>query len=299
MKIAPPLLCLCALSFANMDWTLNQGQADFHVLHQWSGTRSAAMGSAHATGGGLNDLAQSPLSSDTTKGLGVSAQRVYLPKQIGARLDQGIINYQGRTLRTALILSNQSFNALHGYDDYGRSTGDFAAGSFGLGLDLQHRSPILSTAVRGTWFHQKIAEFQSQAFLLDGAASVQLPWELKLGLQFSHLGWASPFQTQDPYLPLELSSGISHSHQWNPLLRSNLLMDFRYRNDEGMALPLGSELLLGEMFALRAGYELRRHRSDPSGGLGLNWNHFHLDYAISSRGELGMEHRIGISKEFQ
>lgn len=290
--------CLGSFSaaMANMDWTLNKGSADFHILHSYQGIASAALGTANASGQSLSDLAAKPLSIDTNQGIGIALSRQYLPSQIGGRLDLASFNYQGKHSRSALVLGNQNFNALQGFDEYGRSTGDFSAGSFSLGLEHQRSWGNWNLAGRMSWLNQHIQAYHSQALLLDGALLWQRS-EWRLGAQLLHAGWASPFRNSDPYLPLEASLGSAWTRTWNPLIHTQILADLRYRNDEGYALPLGLEFNLGSYLSLRGGCEFKKDPS-PTGGLGLHYNGFNLDYAIQGRGVLGLEQRFGLSKAF-
>lgn len=286
-------LALCA----SVPWSVSRGGADFHILHQNQNALSASLGYGGMALGRSSQLVSNLISVDTNSTL-LSISKLYLPAEIGGQITSALAHWQGRSLQAGVVMFSQSFDPIQGYDDYARPTAEFAVGHSLLGLDLGYNWNGLYLGTRFSWLHSEFADVSSHAFLTDLQFQYNSPWEISWALQAKNFGLATPYQWTDPVLPLQIQSGLAWEHSWNSYLNSALVGDVRYRNDEGLAYPLGLELDFLKMIQLRSGYEFKYKLYSPTAGLGLHFLDIRLDYAWVGRDVLGSEHRFSLTGLF-
>ncbi len=135
---------------------------------------------------------------------------------------------------------------------------------------------------------------------------------LSLGIAMRNLGPQMRFIQADYRLPLELSIGGTFMSR--DINGYTIGMDISYQPfEERTNISFGGEYNFNSIFSFRTGYSLDAFKSGLasgniggllssagglSGGIGLNFPKYSIDYAFLPIGELGITHRITFSTRF-
>jgi len=129
-----------------------------------------------------------------------------------------------------------------------------------------------------------IENYGSAATLgVDVGILVSLPDHLRWGMAILNVNAPTIGSSREP-LPRRFSTGLS----FQPGNRCAFFCDFNKDPGFGPNLRGGFEFWIVDAFALRAG--MSDDPSEISGGIGLRWEKFELDYAYVSHSDLGGSH---------
>lgn len=288
--------------------------AGFGLLRLEPSARASALAGAYGAGPGddVNALFANPalLGADDDGALALG----YLNHVAG--LNAGFVTYArdvdrlGGTVGGAVrFLSYGDFERA---DADGNRTGD-TFGAADAVMTLAYARPLNERASVGGTVHavfSSIDDASAQAFAADVGVAYRVPAHgLTLSASLHHVGVVtSDFGEVADELPLDLRIAASKRLANLPLLLTVAGYDLASVGDgsAGDALArhvaLSGELQFGEAFALRAGYNPRRHddlktdaRIDLAGlglGFGLNLRRFGFDYAYNAWSSFGGLHHL-------
>ncbi len=123
-----------------------------------------------------------------------------------------------------------------------------------------------------------------------------------VGMQLSATG------TVEESLPIDVRIGLSHKPRGLPLLLNIALVQladsYQKFSDLFDRIAIGGEWYFGKVVRLRIGYnqfrrtnmrlERRSGWSGFSGGLGIQWDQYRIDYAVLAFGVQSFVHRLGV-----
>ncbi len=137
---------------------------------------------------------------------------------------------------------------------------------------------------------ETIAGTALHAWGLDGGALFAPGGGLKgltLGAAVQNVGGS-----QDP-LPLSARAGAAYAFPWEKTVETASVDEVESQG--GYALRAGFEAALFKAFALRAGWVSGQIGGGFSGGAGVSWKDWILDYAFVPMGELGSVNQVSLS----
>ncbi|OVE77534.1 hypothetical protein BVX98_02435, partial [bacterium F11] len=192
-------------------------------------------------------------------------------------------------------------------------TGRFDTSDLAIGAALASNFGSFQLGSQFKFLRQELAEFNAQGVAVDLGVLTRTPLScLSIGGAVRNLGPKMKFISEEFYLPLTLSIGAAYQLM-SPL---TIGMDVQSQpHQDKLSLSFGTEFLAVQNIVLRAGYlskmaesitnnqisESNRGNIATEGltaGLGLRYKNFHLDYAFSQFGELGLTHSFTISTSF-
>ena len=191
-------------------------------------------------------------------------------------------------------------------DPTGSELGTFGAQDLSLGISGAYMmSDELSLGATAKVIYSKLEDYSSDAYALDLGGLYLLPnGRTRVGmvvqnLGFQRQGYASDHK--DGLAPI-LRAGASHQLIGLPLL---VAMDAYKPMDHHFNVNFGGELHPAESLYLRLGWSSlgldqqvgtnRDNLAGFSGGIGVKWKQYYLDYAYSSLAELGAVHRATLN----
>ena len=174
-------------------------------------------------------------------------------------------------------------------------TGSFSNSDIGILLSYSRRiTSNLHIGATAKGIFESLANKSASAFAFDmgGLYSIQ---NLDLGIAVKNIGTGLEFDSVSFSLPMIISAGAAYH-----LLDNNLLFTVAGEmvGESNTQFSFGSEFKPIEYFALRVGY--RTGLSDLegltglTGGIGLFYNEFKLNYAYNAYGDFGAVHLISI-----
>ncbi len=232
-------------------------------------------------------------------------------------INSGALSGATRIDRFGAVGGAISFNSYGSFtrtDRNGNAVGEF--GSSDIVLTLGWADALgdgFSAGLGGEVIFSSIESYSSTALALNGG----LYWadtaaRIQAGLSLLHLGTqVSSFGDQNEALPLDLKFGLSHQLRGLPLLLalnfSQLLDDNDAFLDHFSSFSIGGEFTLADPLRLRLGYD-NRIRQDVSfggskglaglaAGVGILIDQYRFDYAFSSLGGLGSQHRVTLNAD--
>ena len=154
-------------------------------------------------------------------------------------------------------IANKFFIGLTGR--YLRAAHDITSGTFG-----PNRRPAL----------ERSSNIQANGFTFDAGIAARLGKYVIFGLAGYNLT-----KTDTVFAPICLGGGFSFLIKRIWLVETDALADFTSYEGVGARLAFGTELLIKEVFAIRAGYshEFFMHINQVSAGLGYTWKRAALD----------------------
>jgi len=301
-------MIMALLLLAAPVWAGDPGSATAQFLKTGQGARPMGMGGAYAglaydvnalywNPGGLGEAAQPEiLFMHNNNYVDISNQYlgfVYPLEQYGGTMGVGV-TYQDygdmdRTLiSTATTYTNAgSFEAsdLAVAVGYGQRLG----GGYSLGGNLKY-------------IRSKIESENANAFAVDLGLMYRQPNEpLSFGLAIQNLGSKMKFISQSDKLPLNLKVGAAYSFAGTNELLDGLTfaLDLNKPIDNDLLLNAGAEYWLGDMFALRLGYDgMNEAGNGMTAGAGFRYQDLEIDYAWVDGGDLDDAHRISLNFVF-
>lgn len=208
----------------------------------------------------------------------------------------------------AITVQYMNYGDIEKTDISGETMGSFGANDVALGL-AYGRLITNEMSVGATLYpliRESIDEYSATAMAFSFGVQHSFPMEagLTVGAALQHLGTTLSGFTNDHKddLPFNLKLGGALNLAHLPLL---LAFDINKPTDGDLRFNLGGEFTPNELLSFRAGY--RFNTSDLkvgtskddyvgiTGGFGLNFRTYSVDYALSSFGEFGFVHRLTVS----
>jgi hypothetical protein len=198
------------------------------------------------------------------------------------------------------------------YGEFQETTSDNDnVGTFGamdLALSISAAYPLdngISLGGSAKMIYSRIDEYTSDAYAVDVGALYPLPsGRTRIGASVQNLGFQRSGYISDHTdgLAPVFRLGASRQLEGLPLLLS---VDVYKPTDHHLNINLGGELALVENFNLRLGWSSlgldqkvgtnKDNLAGFSGGLGICWQQYRLDYAYNSRAEMGDVHRATLT----
>ena len=311
MVLAVCILMVSATSTAARSIHEQAGSSAFSFLKIGVGARAAALGGAFVS-----------LSEDASALYWNPAGLTQLDQQ---QITLGYVNYlldihsgflgyvlpRRGDLRLGMALNYFSYGEFQETtveNPSGSGLGTF--GAVDMALSVSGAYPLkqgISVGATAKFIYSKIEDYSSDAYAMDLGGLYPLPnGRTRIGASIQNLGFQRSGYLSDHTDGLApiFRLGASHQLQGLPLLLS---ADLFKPTDHHVNLNLGGELEPVENFSLRLGWSSlgqdqkvgtdRDNLAGFSGGLGVGWQRYRLDYAYSSQAELGDIHRATISLE--
>jgi hypothetical protein len=319
---------LAALSTSAQATNSKAGTAAYTFLKIGTGAKSQAMGGAYvgladdATAlyynpAGLTTLDQKSLVYDEllNKPLNPSPQNRFTASYINSLLDFqfGYIGYVREIDSVSAMgasISYQNYGTFTRLDATGVETGTFGASDFAFGLTYSKRiAPRFSAGVTGKFIYEKIDNYSSTGLAADlGLMYLLTPdGTTRVGLALTNLGaqLKGLSQTHKDKLPTKIAAGISHRLRGLPFMFSG---EFGKPFDNDIYASFGTELVSLKPFFIRLGWTTQGKQykvgasndalAGFSGGFGLTYKAYQIDYSYSSYADIGQIHRISIEAGF-
>ncbi|TPW21421.1 MAG: hypothetical protein FD126_708 [Elusimicrobia bacterium] len=219
---------------------------------------------------------------------GISQDYLALATRWGAGAMVNVLDY-GELPRTTVANPNGTLGS-YGARDLAVAAGyGHAWGAFHAGAAVKHVSETLDTAVGKAW-----------------AADAGVGWHPEsdddlgpsAGLSVQNLGPTVRFQAASENLPTTVRGGLAHEFKLRGQ-RSLAALDLAKTRGDRLVASLGVETVVAEALALRLGYSGRNQAGwGLTGGIGVNFADFSIDYAAAPFGELGVTHRASVNFRF-
>ncbi len=319
------ILCLLVLSFLGNPAAAiddNAGTTAYSFLKIGVGARPAAIGGSYV---GLADdysaLYYNPAGItgarlNTTWSYDVPPGPVSPGRYFAASYNSWISDFQSGFLayisplntKTWLGLSVQymDYGELIETDGDGNRLGTFGASDLAAGLTVASRlSENVSLGITGRVILESIHDRSSSGLAADFGLMYYLPdHRTQIGAAVTNLGAQMDGLTEShkDELPVKFAIGGSHKLQGLPFI---FAADLTKPMDDEFRFSIGGEFVYFSPFYLRAGFSSRRNAIETgsgsddwagfSGGFGVSFNEFRLDYALGQLSELGTTHRVGLT----
>lgn len=207
-----------------------------------------------------------------------------------------------------------SYADQQGRDEQRRLTGSVKASDLAFGAAFAHNFGPAQVGTQLKIIRQELAGKQANGFAIDLGILSATPFRrLSMGASVKNLGPQMKFLKESYDLPLTLSVGSAY-HITGPL---TLALDIHYKpHQRQTVMAIGTQLFASNFVTLRAGYLSKlaeavtnNQRSETNrgnfgsvsgitGGMGLHFKQFNLDYALTPFGELGNTQMLTLSTWF-
>lgn len=160
----------------------------------------------------------------------------------------------------------------------------------------------LSLGMNLKYINQKVADESATGLGADLGLLYKLP-RLNLGLAIQNIGTSMKFAEKEFSLPFNIKTGVAYKGIKN----ATIALDVNLSSDNKTSYHLGGEYWIGNILALRAGYNSRisgnRLGKFSLGeginvGFGVNFKVAQFDAAYVSYGDLGGTYRVSLLTRF-
>jgi hypothetical protein len=231
-------------------------------------------------------------------------------------INSGNLNYVYPLEGTGTIAANIGFTS-YGSFEYADNLGNRNGSTFGandLSMGITYSDELDTNFYYGLtlkYIYVGIEEVSTSAVAIDAGLLYKLrDGRTNLGVSILHAGTQlSKISNQSESLPIDLRVGVNHRLRGLPLLFNfafhHLADNSNSFFDKFKSFSLGGELYFGEVLQVRLGYdnqirsltsaEADRGLTGISGGLGLVFDDFNIDYGFSRYGSNANLHRFSVS----
>jgi hypothetical protein len=160
-------------------------------------------------------------------------------------------------------------------------------------------TPTLRVGLGAKAFTSRLAEYRSRGMAVDLGGQSQIHPRVTLGVALQNVGVQEAYdQVADPLPTLFRLAGRFTAYQdEDALIDTAAQLDRPWSTNGPITLGAGVEYWYKHLLAFRAGWRFGADLGPFSLGLGFKWQAFSLDYAYNNLGDLGFNHRVGISAE--
>lgn len=205
------------------------------------------------------------------------------PSGFGAALNY--LNY-GAVSQTSLSEPNGTGGQVTPYDMAGElGYGHFFFDHLSLGGDVKYVKEALGDNSSAHTWGADLGALYVPGGELKG---------LSLGFAVQNMGAGARFNSALEPLPFNTRLGAAYSFPWAET-KNTASLDMTKSLGNYLRLHAGVETLFFNTLALRAGYESIQIGGGFSGGLGVYWDPWTIDYAFVPMGELGLVNQASLS----
>lgn len=216
------------------------------------------------------------------------------------------LNYQKVSWQTddwgfsAQIFDYEDFQ---GYDEFGRSTGDYASSMNDFGVHFQSEYSHTLWEIQLHYIDSRIAQAFSQGGYLMFKSQTRLGSSLNYGVLVDNLGGASAYDRRALYLPLTIQNGMSYSIDLTERINLVPAFDLKYVNEEGASIIISQDFWYSETLGLHLGLpvyqQTRASQYFPHQvGLSLALDFGKIQYAYQSQDLLSESHLLEVGIYF-
>lgn len=157
---------------------------------------------------------------------------------------------------------------------------------------------VVAFGVSAKMLYSTLVEEYS-AFALAGDLGVYyeikpLAENLNVGLALKNIGTPIQYDTTADPLPAYGLAGLSYAFDPDPVVNIRFAGDVQYDLEEKWNGNVGLEVFIADMVAVRGGYKLGVDMGGITAGLGVVWQNFSLNYALSFVEVLNSAHRVSL-----
>lgn len=142
----------------------------------------------------------------------------------------------------------------------------------------------LSTGITVKYLYEDIFYDNAEGIGFDFGLFYKTPVEnLFVSAVVKNIGSMNQLQKEATKLPAEIRVGSVYQYdlpQYNVSIQAGGEFQ-KYLAQNDSHINFGTEIVYNKMFAVRLGYQTNYESKDISGGLGLYWNQFSFDYAMT------------------
>lgn len=154
--------------------------------------------------------------------------------------------------------------------------------------------PGLSLGLTAKYLYQKIYVASATGYAIDIGLAYQFEKIVASGV-VQNLGTMNALSDEKASLPATVRIGLSYELLTNSSWAVVAAVDFVKIKDFDERINSGAEFILNRRFALRAGYQAGADNRNISGGFGLTFSRYHLDYAfIPLQADFGSAHQFSV-----
>lgn len=188
-----------------------------------------------------------------------------------------------------------------GRNNIGQKTADFTG--IDMAVCLGYSREIIERMWIGVgikYISEIIESIQGTGFAIDISGLIQ-PFkeeEFKLGFNLQNIGTTMRFVSEDTPLPFNIKVGAGYT-LFNRSL--TIALDVNKPVKDPMYVNLGAEYWFKGLIALRAGYTFDskyERKVGITGGIGIKYQGYQIDYAFMPFDDLGSTHRISLLVKF-
>jgi hypothetical protein len=303
MRISNALLAfsfLATYSLAGQYWDVDPGGTTMKFLSTSVSPRSAAIaGAGIVMPAGISEVSRNPLATTTVTQSAIGINEVIYSEAVGANLTSIYYGLPLESINVSAALEFLGYGEIEGRDDEGFKTSSYGAFSWAAQIGLSNRFSIFNWATTLRVASQTIEDETALAILGDIGGSFLLNKYFSFGAVLTNVGYVSPYQTEEESPPTALQAGVSAKLPIASLFDFFVYADLHRRADTEMQWLFGGELNYKKVLVLRGGYSLRPDtESGVSGGIGICFDLFSIDYAYQSRPALEGNHVLSVTVFF-
>lgn len=205
--------------------------------------------------------------------------------------------FAGLTLGLEVVVSTLQPFAL--YDSSGNAVGNADAGNQNLALAAAGAlEPWLHAGADLRYFRSQLYDYNNQGYAFDLGLRLGRPgWPLALGVAMQNFGTESAYIAVADPLPVCLRAGVESDWGLDSELALHPSADLLMFQDPERPLELrgGLEATLFQYAVIRVGLQKAGELQAFSGGLGVLWGNYRLDYAYLPDQGLGATQMIELT----
>ena len=303
MRISNALLAfsfLATYSLAGQYWDVDPGGTTMKFLSTSVSPRSAAIaGAGIVMPAGISEVSRNPLATTTVTQSAIGINEVIYSEAVGANLTSIYYGLPLESINVSAALEFLGYGEIEGRDDEGFKTSSYGAFSWAAQVGVSNRLSIFNWATTLRMASQTIEDETALAILGDFGGSFKLNQYFSFGAVLTNVGYVSSYQTEAESPPTALQAGVSAKLPIASLFDFTAYADLYRRADTEMQWLFGGELNYKKVLVLRGGYSLRPDtESGVSGGIGICFDLFSIDYAYQSRPALEGNHVLSVTVFF-
>lgn len=221
----------------------------------------------------------------------VFAMPIYTQKPV--TLAGGVIVLQSKGFKKTITAGNT-----YGFEEKGEFNAMDLSGSVGAGMAM---TPQASVGLSVKFMQETLDDEKATAAAFDiGLLLQSIDRPYRLGLVVQNIGTQVKFKEKSFALPRVFKFALAReifSSGW-------ISMEGIQASDTDLEFRIGLEVPLANLLFIRGGYQYLFNKkemgdyTDFTAGIGFNFQHFGLDYAVASYGDFGYTHRVSMNFKF-
>lgn len=275
------------------------GSASHKYLWIPSTPRQAALaGSGLADPNSALEASANPMAGAWSSRATLSGSQARLSERLGASWNSLETTQPWGPIRLLFGGNYLDVADLSGRDEFGNSSGEFAAFAWGLHTGLASDSGALTWGMRTSFHHYNIGEFDSRALLADASLGYALGQRIRFAAAAFHWGWVEEFATEEERAPFTLQVGVSARPPIPGVLAWQVHADLRRSTGAKAEFLVGLESSYQQALVLRLGTNASARDIRPSGGVALRLGGVEASYGYAAHAQLRGNHHFGLGYSF-